>query len=117
VEDPGAPDLAEAFAHYEPYGIIPEGWMGQLRRARESCPVVRSDARGGFWLVSRHDDVARILRTPAVFSSADGITIPHNPDGPVMPPIDLDPPLQTEFRHLLSSWRGSPACGATPACR
>jgi cytochrome P450 len=70
VDEPGTADIAAAFAHYEPYGIVPDGWMAQLRRVRGSCPVVHSDACGGFWLVSRHDDVATILRTPAVFSSA-----------------------------------------------
>ena len=104
MDEPGTADIAAAFAHYEPYGVVPDGWMAQLRRVRESCPVVRSDACGGFWLVSRHDDVATILRTPAVFSSAGGITIPHNPGAPVMPPIDLDPPLQTEFRQLLNPY-------------
>ena len=104
MEEPSTPDIAAAFAHYEPYGVVPDGWMDQLRRVRERCPVVHSDACGGFWLVSRHDDVATILRTPAVFSSADGITIPHNPSAPVMPPIDLDPPLQTEFRQLLNPY-------------
>jgi len=104
VEKPGTPDIAAAFAHYEPYGVVPDGWMDRLRRVRERCPVVHSDACGGFWLVSRHDDVAAILRTPAVFSSEDGITIPHNPGAPVMPPIDLDPPLQSEFRQLLNPY-------------
>ena len=104
VDQPGSPDIAAAFAHYEPYGIVPEGWTDQLRLVRETCPVVRSDACGGFWLVSRHRDVANILQRPAAFSSADGVTIPHNPDAPVMPPIDLDPPLQAEFRHLLNPY-------------
>ncbi len=61
VDEPGAPDITAAFARYEPYGIVPEGWMDQLRHVRESCPVVHSDGCGGFWLVTRHDDVARIL--------------------------------------------------------
>jgi len=104
VDEPSTLDIAAAFAHYEPYGIVPDGWMDRLRRVRENCPVVHSDACGGFWLVTRHHDVATILRTPGVFSSADGITIPHNPDAPVMPPIDLDPPLQTEFRQLLNPY-------------
>ena len=39
-----------------------------------------------------------------MFSSVDGITIPHNPGAPVMPPIDLDPPLQTHFRQLLNPY-------------
>ena len=105
MDDHSAPDIAAAFAHYQPYGIVPDGWMDQLRRVRESCPVVHSDACGGFWLIARHDDVAAILRTPAVFSSANGITIPHHPDAPVMPPIDLDPPLQTESASELP-WPG-----------
>ena len=102
MDQPGSPDVAAAFADYAPFGILPAGWMDRLRHARESCPVVRSDAFGGFWLVSRHHDVAKILQTPGVFSSADGITIAHNPDAPMMPPIDLDPPLQVEFRRLLN---------------
>ena len=101
-EPSGGADIAAAFAHYEPYGIVPDGWWDQLRRARQQCPVVHSDRCGGFWLVSRHEDVAAILRTPAVFSSVDGITIPHHPDAPVQPPLDLDPPLHTEFRRLLN---------------
>jgi len=109
VDQPGSPNIAAAFAHYEPYGIVPEGWMDQLRLVRESCPVVRSDACGGFWLVGRHHDVSKILRTPTVFSSADGVTIPRNPDAPVMPPIDLDPPLQAEFRRLLNPYFTSQA--------
>jgi len=109
VDQPGSPNIAAAFAHYEPYGIVPEGWMDQLRLVRESCPVVRSDACGGFWLVGRHHDVSKILRTPTVFSSADGVTIPRNPDAPVMPPIDLDPPLQAEFRQLLNPYFTSQA--------
>src|SRR5262249_52565389 len=75
-------------------------WGGARGRGRG----VHGEAGGGFGLVGRHDDVATILRAPAVFSSADGITIPHNPSAPVMPPIDLDPPLQTEFRQLLNPY-------------
>ena len=104
MDEPGTLDIAAALAHYEPFGIVPDEWPDQLRRVRESWPVVHSDACGGFWLVSRHDDVATILRTPAVFSSAEGIVIPQNPGAPMMPPIDLDPPLQTEFRQLLNPY-------------
>ena len=95
-------DIAAAFAHYAPYGEVRDGWWDDLRHVRQQCPLVDSEECGGFWLVSRHSDVATVLQNPTVFSSSDGITIPHHPEAPVQPPLDLDPPLQGEFRRLLN---------------
>lgn len=95
-------DIGAFFTKYEPYGIVPADWQDTLRQARRSCPVARSGRLGGFWVVTRRDDVETVLRTPRVFSSADGATIPLNPSAPVMPPLSLDPPLHTEFRRLLN---------------
>jgi cytochrome P450 len=97
--DASEASLAERQAHWDPY------WPADfdvLERARTRCPVSRSDAAGGYWMVTRHDNVQQVLQNPKVFSSADGITIPHNPAASIMPPIDLDPPLQRDFRHLLN---------------
>jgi cytochrome P450 len=91
--------LAERQAHWDPY------WPADfevLQRARARCPVAHSDAAGGYWMVTRYENVQQVLQNPRVFSSADGITIPHNPAASIMPPIDLDPPLQRDFRHLLN---------------
>ena len=96
-----AADVKSTFADYEPYGVVPDGWWDELRRARQACPVAHSGRSGGFWLVTRAEDVETILRSPHKFSSADGITIPHHPDAPPQPPIELDPPLHTAFRRLL----------------
>lgn len=81
MEEPGTPDIAAAFARA--LRDRARGVDEPVAALRESCPVVRGGAFGGFWLVTRHDDVATILRTPAVFSSAGGITIPHYPDAPL----------------------------------
>jgi cytochrome P450 len=91
--------MAERQAHWDPY------WPADfdvLERARAQCPVAHSDAAGGYWMVTRYENVQQVLQNPKVFSSADGITIPHNPAASIMPPIDLDPPLQRDFRHLLN---------------
>jgi hypothetical protein len=77
MREPNAADIAATFAPYEPYGIVPDGWVDQLRRVRESCPVVHSDACGGFWLVGRHQDVATMRRdenTPLI--RRDGLSRP-----------------------------------------
>ena len=97
-----AADGTGAFAEYEPYGIVPDDWWDRLRQARQRCPVAHSAGGGGFWLVTRSEDVAAILRSPRVFSSTDGITIPRHPDAPPQPPLDVDPPLHGEFRRLMS---------------
>lgn len=70
-------------------------------RFRNECPVGRSDQYGGFWFLSRFDDVARAGKNFRVFSSADGNAIPKHPTYP-MYPIDLDPPLHTKMRALIS---------------
>lgn len=94
---PAAP--AAGLAHWDPY------WPADFEAfaaARQGCPVAHSDAAGGYWIATRYADVQRILQDPGTFSSSDGVTIPHNPAALTMPPIDLDPPLQRDFRHLLN---------------
>ncbi|MFJ8494894.1 cytochrome P450 [Streptomyces sp. NPDC094038] len=78
-------------------------------RFRESCPVGRSAAHGGFHYTTRHADVARIARDDATFSSARsehggegvGIVIPKGP-GLEQYPIELDPPRAIEYRKLIN---------------
>lgn len=94
-------DHDEYLSRWVPSDDRGDDWYGRLRHAREQCPVAHSTGAGGFWLLSRYEDTERVLRDPRLFSSAEGITIPHNPAAPPMPPIDLDPPLQREFRRLI----------------
>jgi len=103
------------FADYEPFGIVPDDWWDQLRRARQACPVAHSDRAGGFWLLTRAGDVDKILRDPRRFSSADGLTIQRHPDAPLKPPLDVDPPLHTEFRRLLNPYFAASAIEAHSA--
>jgi len=71
---------------------------------REQCPVARADRFGGYWLISRYDDVRDAARDTEVFSSQGGIVIP--PAGNPMPfiPIELDPPEHTQYRRPMQSW-------------
>ena len=79
-----------------------DDWYGLLAHARSECPVVHSSGAGGFSLLSRHAQAEQVIKDYHLFSSAEGITIPHNPSAPIMPPIDLDPPLHRQFRRLIS---------------
>jgi cytochrome P450 len=67
--------------------------------ARGQCPVARTEAGGGFWLVTRYDDVRRVLEDWETFSSTEsGIT----PSPMSLCPITDDPPVQTAARQLLN---------------
>ena len=71
------------------------------KHARSRCPVTHSAAHGGYWLVTSYAEVRQALSDPETYSSSQGVGFPHR-QSLMMPPIDLDPPLQKEFRRLLN---------------
>lgn len=79
------------------------------RRYRTECPMGRSNAHGGFVYTTRYDDIVRIARNDALFSSARsehggtgvGIVIPKG-DGLEQYPIELDPPSSAAYRNLIN---------------
>lgn len=70
-----------------------------FNRMREEQPVAWCDAVGGFWIVSRHDDVLRILQDTTTFSSAV-VVYPFAP-GPPSIPLNLDGEQHLDYRKLL----------------
>jgi cytochrome P450 len=80
-----------------------------LSAARASCPVGWSPHHGGFWALTRYDDVARALNDAATFSSRHdldpaspfkGVTIPPPPMAFI--PVEMDPPEFMAYRRLLN---------------
>ena len=75
---------------------------------RAKCPVAHSDAHGGFWVISRYDDVVAAAKNDATFASGHtvngvsplGVTIPPAPLP--MFPIEMDPPDYLPYRKLLN---------------
>ena len=82
-----------------------------FQELRETCPVARTDQWGGYWVLSRYEDIWRALRDHETFSSAKaqdengqwrgGDVIPGSPMPPFYP-LDLDPPDHGEFRQILN---------------
>ncbi|MFB4305129.1 cytochrome P450 [Actinomadura sp. GTD37] len=83
--------------------------VGYYAAYRESCPVGRTSAHGGFVYTTRYADVSRIARDDDAFSSSraptgvDGVAIVI-PSGPGLEqyPIELDPPRSTGYRDLIN---------------
>jgi cytochrome P450 len=92
-----------AFDHHDPGFRANEAY----RDLRSRCPVAWTDSWGGFWILSRYQDIANVARKDAAFSSArdaeghGGIVIPEwNTDTSI--PIEMDPPEQMAYRKLLN---------------
>jgi cytochrome P450 len=97
--------------HVDPHG---PGYVAQrealFARLREQAPVARSSAHGGFVYVTRYDDVRRVLLDPETFSSAfpGRVAVPPTEPGRTpLPPIEFDPPRQTEQVALLAPFFGA----------
>lgn len=77
-------------------------------KMRASCPVAHSEAHGGFWLLSRYDDVRSALLDWQTFGSnhPGRIAIPHTAASKEVPgiPIEVDPPAHTEYRKAVASF-------------
>lgn len=71
------------------------------RELREGCPVGFSERYGGFWFVTRFDDIHRIEQDPETFAVSPGMLLP--PLGNDRPgiPIDIDPPMHGKYRRAL----------------
>ena len=68
---------------------------------REACPVFHSEAWGGFWVASRHEDVYEVGRDVERFASGPGVMLPPVGHGRPLLPMEADPPEHPEYRRLL----------------
>lgn len=68
-----------------------------------SCPVSRSEASGGFWILSRYADVVTAAEDWRTYSSAEGVLLPA-PAGRRARQVALeqDPPEHTVYRRLYA---------------
>ncbi|MBF6599080.1 MAG: cytochrome P450 [Dehalococcoidia bacterium] len=93
---------AEAGAEFS---LFDDGTMGAnpypaFAALRANAPVMKIGT-AGLWAVSRYDDVLRVLRDPATFSSEVSIDVlAGEPARPSM--IFNDPPVHTRLRGLLA---------------
>jgi cytochrome P450 len=91
------------FDHYDPQ--FGDRCWSQYEQLRRECPVAYSETYGGFWLLSKYDDVRAVALDDRAFSSAQSVTVPGKPAGARHAiPIEVDPPLFSEYRRALNPW-------------
>jgi cytochrome P450 len=77
----------------------------QYERLRRECPVEYSDTYGGFWVLSKYEDVKAVALDDRTFSSAQSVTVPAKPPGARLSvPIEMDPPRFNDYRRALNPW-------------
>jgi cytochrome P450 len=73
-----------------------------LAHLRTRCPVTHSDQHGGYWVVSRYEDVYGVAEDWETFSSAHGLSIPPLPIVVRNLPIEVDPPIHRVYKRLIN---------------
>lgn len=72
------------------------------RAMRNAGPVVRSDARGGFYSVTTFNEIREAAMAPDIFSSGlDGTLIGKSKKNPRAVPLEVDPPEHKRFRKPM----------------
>jgi len=90
--DLDAPDFAQ---HYDEV----------LAELVEKCPVAHSKVAGGYWVVSRYEDVKESAQDWETFSSEGGFEPGRGGEGGAkLYPVELDPPYQTRWRQALGPY-------------
>ena len=74
---------------------------------RARCPVAHSNAFDGFWAVTRHEDILKILLDPQNYITSVRNVVPGSSTTGRRPPLHLDPPDHTPYRRAIDRALGS----------
>ena len=74
------------------------------RTLRDDAPLAWSEAHGGFWILSRYDDLSAALRDWETFASgfAGRIAIPNTGGSVASIPLEVDPPRHEAYREVVA---------------
>jgi cytochrome P450 len=95
-EQPFDIDNAAAVVSNDPQKIYEE-----YRYLRQKCPLVHTNQYGGYWLMTRYEDVKRAAMDSETYISSVKAVVPSDPRGIRRPPLNFDAPAHTPFRTAL----------------
>ncbi|EQB46202.1 cytochrome P450 [Colletotrichum gloeosporioides Cg-14] len=73
----------------------------EYRYLRKECPLIHTSQYGGYWLLTRYDDVKRAALDSETYISSVRAVVPSDPRGIRRPPLNFDAPAHTPFRTAL----------------
>ena len=93
----------------------PHATYAELRR---KCPLARGGRWGGFWMLSRHEDVVAVTRDHETFVNSIQNVVPGVTTTGRRPPLHFDPPEHTLWRKAMSGpFKGSTLTALEPTVR
>ncbi|KAL4941790.1 cytochrome P450 [Aspergillus oleicola] len=87
--------------HTTKYDNDPVKIYAQFAQLRSKCPVAHTAENGGFYLLTRYEDVKAAASVTETFVSSVKAVIPSDPRGIRRPPLNTDPPTHTPYRTAL----------------
>src|SRR5213080_4836536 len=73
-------------------------------RLRRECPVAHTEAWGGFWALTKYDDVARAASDSETYITSKQNVVPKVAFTGRRPPLHLDPPEHTPYRRAINPY-------------
>ena len=102
---PAQPDLGRLMERFDPFDPDMEDHFFEVTEAmRQECPVAHSSAQGGFWTLSRFEDVMSGFGDERAFTTVNTVVIPPNPGAVPIIPLQCEPGIHREFRRLLDPY-------------
>jgi cytochrome P450 len=91
--------LGFEYDHYDPaFALDPHPVYATLR---EKCPVSFSENYGGFYVMSKFEDISEILMDAATFSSWPADTPPTPGHNRALIPLEVDAPDHRRYRMII----------------
>jgi cytochrome P450 len=102
IDDPAALQVEDLAPHLDLFDPSHSERLWEvLAYARSACPVLKTDADEGYYIVTRYDDLRTVLEDAETYSSVQaglrGVPIR-------MPPLTEDPPRHIEYRRALNKY-------------
>jgi len=93
-------DVKDIAANFDFHGEALDTIFDTYATLRSKCPVGRSEKHGGFWFITKSDDIFAAEQDPETWSVRPSMLFPPMTDVE-LPPIDSDQPEHTDYRRIL----------------
>ncbi|BBW99153.1 cytochrome [Mycolicibacterium moriokaense] len=91
--------LGHDYDHYDPqFALDPHADYTALRA---KCPVAHTDNYGGFYVITKYEDISAVLLNAQVFSSWPADTPPTPGHTRALIPLEVDPPEHRRYRTII----------------
>ncbi|ARK29933.1 cytochrome P450 [Halalkalibacter krulwichiae] len=74
------------------------------KEMRSKCPVAHSNEWGGFWALSKYEDVVGVLKDYETYTTSVQNVVPKVAFTGRRPPLHFDPPEHTVYRRLINQF-------------